>query len=289
MPATVSFGIAAYHSPARVEDNGVRGCHHGIFVSNSAFTQILDVAILRDTVFVPSNDFYHVGIRPDFYVRPTVSGNRVVGGFVGIDVTTQDTGTVRLDSNAVSATGAAGIQLYFVTGPTTGIRNNITNNLLDGLLIQGGLNTTSFTLGRFAGNAQLGINNLGESTVGATQNWWGTAAGANQAGSDATSGAVDFTNHLTTDPTDVPPPAPPLAAALAAGLRRSMARPASPAIAAPPGAQRPVPALDATKRQHRAERVANDARLKARRAQAALVRQQAEIERARRKELHQRR
>lgn len=218
-----SVGLRYSWGPARFEDNVVTACDWGLLAENgSGVYPIADVFFTRDSVVPADTSSYHVGIRADGRVRPRIIGNRVVGGSVGIDLTLSDTASAVIDSNAVSGTGYAGIQLYWVKGAVTGRRNNITNNRLDGILNVGTSGPRSFTLGKFnsggGGNGRYAVNSA--SSFDATQNWWGSSSGAGgQFGSgladaDSVSSAqVDVSNPLTSEPSEPPPlSSPPLTA-----------------------------------------------------------------------------
>jgi hypothetical protein len=170
-----------------------------------------------------------------------VSGNRIVGGYVGIDLeVTDSTGPATIDSNAVSGTSSAGVYLYYVLGSVTGRKNNLSNNLLYGLWSYYGQGTRNFTLGRFVGNGRYGVYDYGTTgTFGAQSNWWGDQKGPRCAsGCDATSlgdsvaGTVDFTSLLLSDPGDVPALGPALfpVAARAAVAGMVLVPPAPPAV-----------------------------------------------------------
>jgi hypothetical protein len=222
-----SHGLRHDHGPARFEGNSVRNCRYGLYAYNGGYP-LANVVFRNDTVFPDSNTYYRVGIRPDGRWRPTITGNRIVGGYYGIDLTLSDTAGAVVDSNAVSGTGGAGIDIYYVTGPVTGVRNNIAANLFDGILNVGTSGPRSFTLGKFksggVGNGAWAVNSA--TAFGATQNWWGSANGAGgpygstlQDADSASSAGVDVSTPLTSEPGDVPALAPRLFPAIAGAPR----------------------------------------------------------------------
>jgi hypothetical protein len=225
-----------------------------------------------------SATYYRVGIRPDGKWRPTITGNRIVGGYYGIDLTITDTASAVIDSNAVSATGGAGIEIYYVSGPVTGVRNNIAANLFDGILNVGTSGPRSFTLGKFnSGGVGNGLTDgwaVNSATpFDATQNWWGSANGAGgpyasglQDADSVSSTGVDVSDSLTSEPGDVPALAPrPVLAASAAAVRpdatRVARRPPPPA----PVVERRSPPPDDRRARLEARRGAEDAERSARR------------------------
>jgi hypothetical protein len=222
-----SYGLRHDYGPARFEGNAVRSCKYGLYAYNSGYP-LANVVFRNDTVFPDSATNYRVGIRPDGEWRPTITGNRIVGGYYGIDLTLTDTAIAVVDSNAVSATGAAGIDIYNVSGAVTGVRNNIAANLLDGVLNVGTSGPRSFTLGKFnsggVGNGRWAVNS--STAFDATQNWWGNGSGAGgpygstlQNADSASSAAVDASLPLSAEPGDVPALAPRLFPAVAGAAR----------------------------------------------------------------------
>ncbi len=222
--ATSGVGIRVYYNGARFEENAVRNCQYGIHVYQYSGYPMVTAASRGDTVFPRSTASPNVGIYMQERVRPMVARARVVGGYVGIDVQLTDTGSTRIDSSAVSATGYAGIRLSGGTGPATGVRNNIAGNLADGIRNDGG-GTRSFTLGKFnsggVGNGVYAVRSV--AAFDATQNWWGldTGPGGSQgtpgtAADSVNSALVSTGSFLTSEPTDVPPLAPPALGARAA-------------------------------------------------------------------------
>jgi hypothetical protein len=250
-----SYGLRHDYGPARFEGNSVRDCQWGLYAYNSG--SLANVVFRNDTVFPDSVTNYRVGIRPDGTWRPTVIGNRIVGGYYGIDLTLADTAGAVVDSNAVSATGAAGIDIS-VGGAVTGTRNNISANLLYGIYNQGTGAGASFTLGRFVGNGSYSVYSLDEYTFGAQQNWWGDPAGPGP-GADSVSGSVDASSPLDADPGDVPALAPRLFQAIAGAPRaagRGTAVQPSPAASPlpPPAGDRPAD-VQRARATHQAARV----------------------------------
>lgn len=267
--ATSGYGIQAYYAAVRSELNGVRNCQYGLYAYQYYLYPMVSVVSRGDTVFPRATTYYNVGIRMDQRVRPTIVGARIVGGYFGIDVTPYDTGSVRIDSSAVSGAGQAGIQLYYIGGPAVGVRNNIAANLLDGIYNVGGSGLRSFTLGKFKsgamGNGRWAVNSA--TAFDATQNWWGSANGAGgpfgsglQDADSVSSAAVGDTLHLLFEPGDVPPLAPPLGTVVA----RSPAAARSAPVAAPLASPRPTVDPEAARaareervRQRQAARVAD--------------------------------
>ncbi len=223
----VSVGLRHDYGPARFEDNVVKDCDWGLYAFNGASDPMADVAFIRDSVVPADTSYYHVGIRAEGRWRARIVGSRVAGGYIGIDLRLSDTGSVVIDSNAVSGTGNAGIQLSSVQGAVTGRRNNIAGNARDGILNLGTSGPRSFTLGKFhsggVGNGRYAVNS--STAFDARQNWWGSTNGAGgRFGSGLTnadsvsSAQVDVSNPLTSEPSEPPPLAsPPLVSVLYAG------------------------------------------------------------------------
>jgi hypothetical protein len=213
---STAYGILTYYSPAVIEDNAVRGCDYGIYPYNTTSYPLADLVIRRDTVFVPDTMSNNYGIWVSGPWRATISANRVQRGYYGMYLGMSDTAAHRVDSNAVSGTSQIGIYIAGVPGPITGVRNNIANNVRDGIYNSGG-GARSFTLGKFnsggMGNGRWAVQS--SAAFDATQNWWGLSTGPGGAfgtpgtSADSVSSAnVNTGSFLTAEPADVPALAP---------------------------------------------------------------------------------
>ncbi len=265
-----SYGLRHDNGPARFENNAVRNCRYGFYAYNASYPTAA-VVFRGDTIFPDSTTYYRVGIRPDGKWQPIIVANHITGGYYGIDLTTTDAAvTATIDSNVVTGAGYAGVDLYYVNGPVTGAYNNINSNPLYGVHNQYGTGSRSFTQGRFVGNAARAVYNLAAGSFGATQNWWGNAAGAGGGVADSVFGAVDVSSPLTSDPLGVTVPlAPPMPAVIAGSSRLASASPAvrpSPAASVQPATDRPSAAQREAARE--ARRAAKDQERAARRPQA---------------------
>jgi hypothetical protein len=205
-----SFGIGVEGHTTVIEENGVRQCGFGIAVGNTNNLFPRNVRVAFDTVFSVANA---AGIQVDGYISPTLLGNRVVGGGVGLSVQAADTGTVVIDSNSVSATTQAAVSLVDVQGQITGRKNNIANNLLDGISVYcSGTHVPKFNFGRLIGNAGFAVvTQECPDSVDATNNWWGDASPGDRPISTPngrSSARIGTDPVLPSDPSNVPPLAP---------------------------------------------------------------------------------
>ena len=258
-----SYGLRHDAGPARFENNAVRNCRTGLLVVNASYPTAA-VAFRGDTLLPDSTTYYRVGIGVSGRWQATIVGNRMVGGYYGMDLNPTDSlvPTV-IDSNSVSGASYAGIQLYYINGPVTGRKNNVGGNANFGIYNYLGNGSRSFTLGRFVGNAVRAVYNQTSATFDATQNWWGNADFG--AAADTVLGPVDVSNWLTSDPADVPAlaPRPPVAAGSAAApADLTVASPRS----APPAAATSVPPPDDRRAEREARRAAKDAARESRRS-----------------------
>jgi hypothetical protein len=256
-----SWGLVSYEAPARFEYNAVRNCKYGLYAYNYSYPTAT-VVFRGDTVLPDSTSYDRVGIRPDGKWQPTIVRNRIVGGYYGIDLTTTDTTvTAVLDSNAVSGTGYAAVNVYYLYGPVTGTYNNIGNNLAYGIYDPTGRGAHSFTEGRFVGNMTWAIYApAGALAFDATNNWWGAATGPHTAGADSVNGNVTTSPWLTTDNTaGLPALAPAFLAGAPAGARPAASPGAPPqrSVGHAPATPAVDPRADLARRQ--TERVARQA------------------------------
>ncbi|HWP37573.1 MAG TPA: right-handed parallel beta-helix repeat-containing protein [Gemmatimonadales bacterium] len=281
-------GLRVYYNGVRSEQNAVRNCSYGVSGYQYSGYPLVNFVSRGDTVFPRDTSYYHVGIRVETRVRATIVGARVVGGYVGIDLSPTDTAAARIDSSAVSGTGLYGIQLYYINAPVVGVRNNIAGNRRDGIYNVGGSGLRSFTLGKFnsggVGNGRYAVSSA--TAFDARQNWWGSPNGAGgfygsglQDADSVSSAAVDDTLHLTSEPSDVPPLSPPAAAARGAW---SPAAAAEPGAAPPPAtAEDPAAAHAVVAEQAAARRAAREARDREQTAKLEGLRRAAEEHRVR--------
>jgi nitrous oxidase accessory protein NosD len=221
--STTTYGAQVY-GPSVFEDNVIRDCDYGVYVSYSTSNRLADLVIRRDSILHGAIGRWEPLWISGRFGLTTIYGNTIRGGRYGMylnpNVLVGDTARVVIDSNAVSQTTTYGIYIS-PSDPVSvvGVRNNISNNLQDGIL-NGGTGLRSFTLGRFVGNARWAINN--SQPLDATQNWWGSVNGAGGvygsglADADSVSwSSNDVSSWLTTDPGDVPPLAPPARGSIA--------------------------------------------------------------------------
>jgi hypothetical protein len=133
---------------------------------------------------------------------------RMHGAGVSINQST-DTATAKVDSNAVSAADTAAVRV--LAGNLTMTGNNIQNNVRDGLSILPLYGVYSVHSNAFKGNGRYAVASTSNSTVDATQNWWGVDGGVppGQAGADSVSGIIDASAPLSTAPSGLPALAPP--------------------------------------------------------------------------------
>lgn len=226
-----SYGLVGHDGPARFENNAVRKCRYGLYAYNVSYPTAT-VIFRGDTVLPDSTSYYRVGIRPNGKWQATIVRNRIVGGYYGIDLTTSDTTvTAVIDSNAVSGTGMAAVDIYYVYGPVTGTGNNIQNNLQYGVYDPSGRAGHSFTQGAFVGNATWAVYaSAGNFAFDASNNWWGAATGPHTPGADSVTGTVTTTPYLAADNTgSLPALAPRLLAAAPAPVPRAPLAPSRPA------------------------------------------------------------
>ncbi|MBI2073118.1 MAG: right-handed parallel beta-helix repeat-containing protein, partial [Gemmatimonadetes bacterium] len=202
LTSSTSYGIRSDYAPGWFEDNGVTDCEWGLSGYNASPYPLADFTARRNAIATDTTSAVtSYGVRPDGRWRPALYGNRVKNGAYGFYLTTSDTAAMKVDSNAVSGTRSAGVYIS-ASVPVTGVRNNVTNNLLDGIL-NFGTGARSFRRGRFVGNARYAVNS--SPVFDAQQNWWGDTLGVAGASADTVFGNVDVSNHLTDDPADVPP------------------------------------------------------------------------------------
>jgi parallel beta-helix repeat protein len=200
------YGVYLERTVTNFEGNYVTDCDYGMYLYNS-LTSIADISLFGDSIFQLTNTTGQSGVYVLSRWRPTFTGVRVRGTAYGIYIATNDTATIRIDSSAVSGTGAAGIYLQPGTGAAVvGLRNNVTNNLVDGVL-NSGTGLRSLTLGRFVGNARWAINS--SAVFDAHNNYWGPNGPGPGVVGDSSTAIVGDSLPVLTDPTDVPAPAPP--------------------------------------------------------------------------------
>jgi hypothetical protein len=200
------YGVYLERTVTNFEGNYVTDCDYGMYLYNS-LTSIADISLFGDSIFQLTNTTGQSGVYVLSRWRPTFTGVRVRGTAYGIYIATNDTATIRIDSSAVSGTGAAGIYLQPGTGAAVvGLRNNVTNNLVDGVL-NSGTGLRSLTLGRFVGNARWAINS--SAVFDAHNNYWGPDGPGPGVVGDSSTAIVGDSLPVLTDSTDVPAPAPP--------------------------------------------------------------------------------
>ena len=225
--AVSSYGILVQDTPAQIIDNTVNNCYYGIYVSNSTSTssayRLEPVSILRDTVNQAAGNLY--GIYVSGRVLPTVSHNTVrnspnYGIYLLPNLLPGDAAVMAVDSNAVSGAGLAGIRISPADSmDVTGQYNNVSNNVLDGILNTNGpgFGPRSFRNGRFVGNGRWAVSSVSQS-FDASLNWWGDAGGpggpapgngGQLADSVTNVNNVTVTGFLTADPGNTPSLAPP--------------------------------------------------------------------------------
>jgi hypothetical protein len=207
-----------YNGDLASEGNYYGGTFRGAYVYNSSGVT-RTVSLLGDTLLADSA----LSSRAAFITGPwnaTVRGNRILGGEYGLlgDGAT----TLTLDSNVVTGSSVYGAQLGGSAAYTvTGAWNNFKDNAGSGLFVYGGA-TAKVTDGRFVGNGGYGVVAGSQTTVDASNNWWGYVEGPNLAGfSDSTSGSVTWDPYLTADPEGTTVPLTPPVAALVPDLWRT--------------------------------------------------------------------
>ena len=220
--------------PARLEGHPVQDCRYRLYASNYSYPTAT-VTLLGDTILPDSTTYDRYGIRVDGKWQPTISANRVTGGYYGIGLSTTDGAVAAtLDSNVVTGTGYAGIYLYYLPGPVAGSYNNVYSNGLYGVYDYVAGTGHGLTQGRFVGNAAYAVYTLGSNfAFDATSNWWGAATGPHTPGADSVLGNITTAPYDTTDPGGVTVPlAPPFTGVAAAAP--APAAPVGAALSAPP-------------------------------------------------------
>ncbi len=216
--AAATYGVNV-SAPSVIEDNVIRDCDYGVYASYSTNYPLADLVVRRDSILHGIGRWEPLWMSGR-YGLTTIYGNTIRQGRYGMylnpNILTGDTARIVIDSNAVSQTTTYGIYIN-PSDPVSviGLRNNISNNLQDGILNTGS-GLRSFTLGRFVGNANWAV--LNSAVFDATQNWWGIANGAGgpygsglQDADSVSNSNTDVSSWLTTDPSDTPPLAPPAA------------------------------------------------------------------------------
>jgi hypothetical protein len=179
-PALEGGGAGIYLADRRfvARDNVVEGCYDAIEASS----------VLSGTALVH---------------------NTLRGSGSGIYAYQYDTVAVRIDSNAISTSTSAAVEMY-TYGPALLTGNNIQNNSGYGLYLPYSTGYTHQVHGNaFVGNAVYAIYSSGDS-VDAINNWWGTSAGPGGGIADSVSSTRIATNPwLTSPPAGLPSLAPP--------------------------------------------------------------------------------
>ncbi len=275
-----AFGIQSDYAPQVAARNTITDCDYGIYHFNSGSYPLATVRDSLNVVFQPANlsGVYGILINSGPWT-PTLYGNRVRRGQYGIYVQANTaSGTVRIDSNAVSEAQFYGVYLAPSTGTTvTGVKNRINANLQDGIF-NSGTGARSFTGGEFIDNARYAVNS--SAVFDASSNWWGNASGSSGicTTSPTTPDCVSSANVSTATPlASAPAGLPPLGA------------PAPYAVTVSDATMVAVPALSVVReggpriRGEDSERAAHLAVSAARREAKEAVRLQALAERERRR------
>jgi len=175
-----------------------------------------------------------------------------------------DTVSIPVDSNGVSGTATAAVQ---VVGVVPFTHNRIENNAGDGLLIS---STTGTVMqahdNAFVSNAGYAVNVVGGDSVDATSNWWGSPSQPGGTPPNGVTGRVDTGSPLASAPANLPGLAPPALVQAARPTGAMATAPLPPVRAQPTGTPPESPAARLERdRQARLEaKAAKDARHAAR-------------------------
>jgi len=171
-PYWVATGIMVYDAADAVNilDNSVADCDTGIAVISPSF-DLVDGNVVTGCTW----DGIRLGWPVD---NCTVSNNIISNNWAGIGVWDASDNTIE---NNIVKSNEYGIIVDGDSHNNVITRNDILNNMIDGILVEpyGGFDPsgTEIHCNNIVDNANYGVNKIGLETVNARCNWWGAASG----------------------------------------------------------------------------------------------------------------
>ncbi len=134
----------------------------GIYINNSNENKIL-----RNNITNNSNGIYLYNSTGNVISGNGISNNSINGVLIAIGSDNE------ISSNKLMSNVSAGINIQN-SDKNRICSNNIYNNNLDGIYLNN--SSTEVQFNRIVGNSRYGLYNVGNGTINATNNWWGSNA-----------------------------------------------------------------------------------------------------------------